>query len=135
MKFSWNSKAYVWKYYWNYKVLSCLFQALVLANSDFQLEEFSAIGQLRENLLSSLHDAVQFIRYSLVIFASKRLNYVYYSYPPCNFICYNFFPFFFLISSVFPLFLNDRLSSWILIISNQVRQCKFAPTEPASDPS
>jgi len=34
----------------------------VIANSDCQLEEFTGVGQLRENLLSSLHDAVFFIR-------------------------------------------------------------------------
>jgi len=39
-----------------------ILKALVIANSDCQLEEFSAIGRLRENLLSSLHDAVCFIR-------------------------------------------------------------------------
>jgi len=39
-----------------------ILKALVIANSDCQLEEFSAIGRLRENLLSSLHDAVYFIR-------------------------------------------------------------------------
>jgi len=39
-----------------------ILKALVIANSDCQLEEFSAVGQLRENLLSSLQDAVHFIR-------------------------------------------------------------------------
>jgi len=39
-----------------------ILKALVLANSDCQLEENSAIGKLRENLLSSLNDAVHFIR-------------------------------------------------------------------------
>eukprot|EP00092_Neocalanus_flemingeri_P002918 GFUD01003121.1.p1 GENE.GFUD01003121.1~~GFUD01003121.1.p1 ORF type:complete len:557 (+),score=98.07 GFUD01003121.1:117-1787(+) len=39
-----------------------ILKALVIANSDCQLEEFAAIGRLRENLLSSLHDAVYFIR-------------------------------------------------------------------------
>merc|ERR1719290_742855 len=39
-----------------------ILQALVIANSDCQLEEFSGVGQLRENLLSSLQDAVFFIR-------------------------------------------------------------------------
>jgi len=41
-----------------------ILKALVLANSDCQFEEFSAIGLLRENLLSSLQDAVHFIRCS-----------------------------------------------------------------------
>jgi len=39
-----------------------ILKALVIANSDCQLEEFSGVGQLRENLLSSLQDAVIFIR-------------------------------------------------------------------------
>jgi len=39
-----------------------ILKALVIANSDCQLEEFAGVGQLRENLLSSLHDAVFFIR-------------------------------------------------------------------------
>jgi len=39
-----------------------ILKALVIANSDCQLEEFSGVGQLRENLLSSLQDAVMFIR-------------------------------------------------------------------------
>jgi len=39
-----------------------ILKALVIANSDCRLEEFSAIGRLRENLLTSLYDAVNFIR-------------------------------------------------------------------------
>jgi len=39
-----------------------ILKALVIANSDCQLEEFSCVGQLRENILSSLQDAVIFIR-------------------------------------------------------------------------
>eukprot|EP00091_Calanus_sinicus_P006189 TRINITY_DN16794_c0_g1_i1.p1 TRINITY_DN16794_c0_g1~~TRINITY_DN16794_c0_g1_i1.p1 ORF type:complete len:161 (-),score=24.77 TRINITY_DN16794_c0_g1_i1:403-885(-) len=39
-----------------------ILKALVIANSDCQLEEFLAIGKLRENLLSSLQDAVNYIR-------------------------------------------------------------------------
>jgi len=39
-----------------------ILKALVIANSDCPLEEFASIERVREGILSSLHDAVFFIR-------------------------------------------------------------------------
>ena len=46
---------------------------LVIANSDCPLEEFASIERVREGILSSLHDAVFFIRWELTILITMML--------------------------------------------------------------
>ena len=51
----------VLKYLSRLKILFC--QAIVLANSDCPMEDQAGLEHLRESLLSSLHDAVNYIRF------------------------------------------------------------------------
>lgn len=53
------------KYLSRLKILSC--QAIVLANSDCPMEDQAGLEHLRESLLSSLHDAVNYIRFFINI--------------------------------------------------------------------
>ena len=46
-------------------ILFC--QAIVLANSDCPMEDQAGLEHLRESLLSSLHDAVNYIRFFINI--------------------------------------------------------------------